>query len=363
MNILFYKWAASENASSKETRHLGMLTRKALGLTSRQYRKLLTWGRKQCNLVETLMSSNQWDKIAFDKLPSRAGLLYSKAFARREETAQRYKAFLEDKKTTVNTGTLYPYDVVKKAADAMGSNIYYRHYTPIDDPNRQVANKYWANLHDYFNGATLNALCVCDTSGSMTNGSYGVAPIDVAISLALYTAEKANGPFKNHFISFSSRPQLIETKGIDFCEKVDKIYKQNLCENTNIEATFDLILNIAYQNHLTQEDLPKTLIIISDMQFDSMRTNRHTPTATLMENIAFKWQQYGYKRPNLVFWNVNASLSDGNIPMRDQDGVTFVSGCSPVIFKSIMEDKTGYQICMDTLNQDRYSSIYSIKEL
>jgi len=357
---LVYKWMPSINTSSKSTQERGRKFARAFDMTEREYRKMLSEGRKACHLVETLMSQNKWDQIAFDKLPSRAGILYSRAFARREETAARYAAFMSSDKTRVNAGTLYPYDVVKKAREVMGRG-YYASRVALNNTDRLAANKYWDNLTDYFNGATLNALCVCDTSGSMTSG-YGtnIAPIDVAIALSLYTAERAKGPFHNHFISFSSRPTLIETTGVDFCEKVYNIYRQNLCENTNIEATFDLILNTAIRKGLAQEDLPDTLIIVSDMQFDSARGWRTSSTDTLMENIERKWKMEGYDMPKLIFWNVNAATGAGNIPMKDKDGVTFVSGASPSIFTQVLTGKTGQDLMREALLSERYNAIYSV---
>lgn len=366
---LIYKWMPSINTSSRNTQERGRKFAHEFDMTEREYRKMLSDGRKACNLVETLMSQQEWNKIAFDKLPSRAGILYSKAFARREETKERYAEFMSSKTTKVNAGTLYPYDVVSKAIDLMHSSSYwYTKEIALNDVNRLAINKYWDNLTDYFNGATLNALCVCDTSGSMTSGyNSKIAPIDVAISLALYTAERAKGPFQNHFISFSSRPKLIETEGVDFCDKVDRIYRQNLCENTNIEATFDLILNTARQNGLSQKDLPDSLIIVSDMQFDAARGysswhSMNDNTVTLMERIEQKWNAAGYKMPKLIFWNVNAASGGGNIPMKDEDGVTFVSGASPSIFTSILTGKTGIQMMMDALMVSRYEQIISISD-
>lgn len=369
---LVYKWMPSINASSRSTQERGRKFAREFGLTEREYRKMLSEGRKACNLVETLMSQNQWDQIAFDKLPSRAGLLYAKAFARREETAARYAAFMAHTETKVNAGTLYPYDVVAQAIKLMRTNYWNPRKVDLMDPNRLAVNKYWDNLTDYFNGATLNALCVCDTSGSMTSGYGGkIAPIDVAISLALYTAERAKGPFQNHFISFSSHPTLIETTGVDFCDKVQRIYDQNLCENTNLEATFDLILNTAMRNKLAQEDLPENIIVVSDMQFDMATTDyrrtwmydendRIKERVTLMEKIQNKWDFAGYKMPKLIFWNVNAATGGGNIPMKDQNGITFVSGASPSIFTQIMTGKTGQDLMWEALCSARYAPIGSI---
>ena len=366
---LLAKWLKSENASSKETRLLGYRTRMAFGISSRQYRKALSLLREKIKLVETLMSQNRWDEIEFDKLPSRAGFIYKNAFARHDITKERYERFIKDENTKVNAGTLYPYDVVHEAAELFHSRYSWFCSKPdiaLDNIDRLTINKYWDNLTDYFNEATFNGLAVVDTSGSMTCGS-NIIPIDVAISLGLYCAERAHGPFHNHFISFSRKPQLIEVEGIDFCDKVHRIYKQNLCENTNIEATFDLILNVARMSHLRQNDLPENLIIISDMQFDEARgeyrywhSEEDTNVKSMMEKIKSRWEYFGYKMPKLIFWNVNA-VHGNNIPMKDEDGITYVSGASPVIFEMIMSGKTSQALMLDKLLSNRYNDITSIR--
>ena len=362
---LLGKWLKSENTSSHQSRELANLTRKAFNMTHKQYRKTLSLLRERINVVERLMSAGKWDEIEFDKIPSRAGLIYKNAFARHdiermksEKEVRSYADFMKDETTKVNAKDLYPYEVVAKAYNLTNSGYWYRDSSAIDsvDPVQRAAiNKYWDNLTDYFKGATLDALCMIDTSGSMW-GSEASAPINVAISLGLYAAERARGPFANHYISFSRRPQLIETKGIDFVDKVYRIYKTNLCENTNIEAAFDMVLTTALNNNCSQADLPQSIVIVSDMEFDSQRGYYGNGHDTLMENIAYKWNSYGYKMPHLVYWNVNARHN--NIPMTIKDGVTLVSGFSPVIFEQIMKGKTGYDLMMDKLNEERYACIH-----
>ena len=208
---------------------------------------------------------------------------------------------------------------------------------------------------------------VVDTSGSMW-GSTASAPINVAISLGLYCAEKANGPFANHFITFSSNPTFVEVEGVDFCDKVVKMSRADWGGSTNIEAAFNLMLNTAIKNRCSQEDIPQNLIIISDMEFDACATmgnassddywyrgNRINNKKTLMESIEQKWNAAGYKMPNLVFWNVNARQN--NIPMKVQDGISFVSGMSPSIFQQIMSGKTAADLMYEVLDSERYAVI------
>jgi hypothetical protein len=268
---------------------------------------------------------------------------------------QSYADFVQDKNTKVNAKALYPYEVVAKATNYCGMSSWFHGFGKNDPTERAAINKYWDNLEDYFKGASLDALCMIDTSGSMW-GTDASAPINVAISIGLYAAERARGPFHNHYISFSSRPQLIETYGSDFVDKVKRIYSTNLCENTNIEAAFDMLLNTAIKSHCRQSDLPKTIIVVSDMQFDAQRGRYGSSNATLMENIAYKWQRVGYQMPELVYWNVQAR-GNNVIPMQAKDGITFVSGFSPVLFEQIMKGKTGYDLMMDKLNSERYECI------
>lgn len=369
---LIFKWLPSENTSSAKTRILGNRVREYLNLTHKEYRKMLSFGRKKTKVLERLMSNNEWDKIDFSKIPSKAGLKYKNAFARRDiervkAGVQTYAEFAKDETKTVNAKTLYPYEVVSKAINLGGR--YYRSSMPaMNDTNRLMINKYWDNLVDYFNGASFNGIAVVDTSGSMVR-SDAAAPINVAISLGLYCAEKAKGPFAGHYISFASRPQLIATEGVDFCDKVYRIYRTNLCDNTNIEATFDLILNLAINNNMKQEDLPANVIVISDMEFDEARGNYYwtndynqsrknamQKADTLMETIEKKFNNAGYQLPKLIFWNADARQN--NIPMLDNGRVSFVSGMSPSIFETIMTDKTGYELMMTKLDSERYKVIH-----
>lgn len=352
---LLAKWLKSENTSSSKSRELANKTRQAFHMNHKKYRKTLSVLRERIKVLERLMSENRWEEIEFDKIPSKAGLVYRNAFARRDMIKAKYEHFVKDEKTTVNAGTLYPYEVVAKAYNLTNVGYYYwNRKTDIDPVERAAINKYWANLKDYFNGCTLDALCMIDTSGSMW-GSEASAPINVAISIGLYAAERARGPFAGHYISFSSRPQLIETAGIDFVDKVQRIYSTNLCENTNIEAAFDMVLRTAINNHCTQADLPKSIIVVSDMEFDAQRGYYGSRNGALMENIERKWNQAGYKMPNLVYWNVQARQN--NIPMTVKDGISYVSGFSPVIFEQIMKGKTAFDLMLDKLDSERYACI------
>ena len=343
---LLAKWLPSENASSADTKRMGNIVREYLGLTHKQYRKILSELRSRINIVERLMSQNRWEEIEFDKIPSKAGLIYKNAFARRDIIAKKFEAFAKDENTTVNAAALYPYDIVLKARRAYSD----------DTTDRAMLDKFWENQIDVLEGAPCKMMCVVDTSGSMTTG-YGssVAPIDMAIGLGMYCAERIEGPFKNHYISFSSRPQLIKIEGIDFYDKVRRIYRTNLCENTNLVATFNMLKEATLE--AKPEDRLDTVVVISDMEIDYMSQGRWSKekTATEMERVRKDWAAAGLKMPRLVYWNVDAR-QDTILDLGPN--VTFCSGASPMIFKQIATGKTGWDLFLETVaNNERYSVV------
>ena len=366
---LLAKWLPSENTSSYETQKMAKKLVKALGMSNKEYRKALSTLRERIKVVEKLMSENRWDEIEFDKIPSKAGLIYKNAFARRDMIAKKYENFIKSEKTTVNAKALYPYEIVAKVT----SQLKYSYWDDDDSSikmselDRQTVEKYWNNLPNYFEGGkNQSILCVVDTSGSMT-GSQASAPINVAVSLGMYAGERCTGPFKDHYISFSSRPQLIHIEGVDFADKVKRIYDTNLCENTNLSAVFDLLKDTALSTPGAAADLPDTIVVISDMEIDSgaagyswraqdaFRGWTTETAATEMEAIRQDWANHGLKLPKLVYWNVESRNT--NKFLDKGSNVTCVSGCSPVIFKSVLTGKTAYDLMMEVLLSKRYEAI------
>ena len=345
---LIFKWLKSENASSKETKILAKKTRQFLGLTPKQYRKLLSYGREKTNVLEKLMSSNQWNKINFSKVPSRAGLIYKNAFARRDILKVRYERFMQDKSTKVNAKDLYPHEIAHRA--------FRTNYS--DDTNRLVLQKYWDNLPNYYGNKEENGIAVVDVSGSMSG-----QPMEVAVSMGAYIAEKAHGPFANHFITFSAQPELVKFEGVDVVDKFNRCVRADWGMNTDLKAVFNMLFDTAVKNHIKQEDMPERIYIFSDMQFDRCVTNgtsyyhyaSQSDIDTMMEAEKKKWVRYGYKLPSVIFWNVNAAFKN-NIPAIGE-GFSYVSGFSPVMIETILSGKDGIDLMLEKLNSERYKMI------
>ena len=178
--------------------------------------------------------------------------------------------------------------------------------------------------------------------------------MSVALSLGLYFAENNTGIYKNHFIEFSRKAQLIEIKGETFVDRLRYVASFNEVANTNIEAVFDLILKSAVENNVPQEELPAKLIIISDMEFDCCVDNAKVSN---FKNAKAKFEANGYKLPEIVFWNV-ASRNRQQPVTKNEQGVVLVSGCTPRLFSMVESGNMNpYAFMLEVIENERYAKI------
>lgn len=332
---LLAKWMPSINASSKDSKRLGRKIAAHLGMTEREYRKVLSNLRTHINVVEKAMCSKEWSAIDYSKLPSRAAFMYRKAFAKQDATRYAdYLSAVEKGEAKINAATLYPYDIVDQ-------------YLYKGASNDKTIDLQWEALPNYMEGKEFNGLVVADVSGSMMG-----RPMAVSISLAMYIAERNTAEvWKNKFLTFSERPELQSIVGSTIGKRIHNLSRASWSMNTDLMAVFKTVLDAGVKNDVRAEDMPQKLIIVSDMQFDQCcRSNKRTN----FEQIQKLYRKAGYEMPQLVFWNVN---SYGNVPIEAHDtGTCLVSGCSPSILKSVLTDSVITPI--DTMNETVYTERY-----
>lgn len=341
---LLAKWLPSVNTSCSETRKMGKYLAKHLSMSEKEYRQTLSALRRHIDIIENRLRVYDYT-FNYEVQPSCAMFKYRKAFLRNDE--ERYTDYLNrviNGKAKMNTSALYPYDIIRRCFDK-----------DISEKEALSLNTAWKSLPVF--GGSGNSIAVVDGSGSMTccyNGN--VRPIDVALSLGIYFAEHNKGIFKNHFITFSRTPRLVEIKGSGIVEKSRFCNTFNEVSNTNIEAVFDLILSAAVNNGAKQSQLPECIYIISDMEFDYCVEGGNQ--FTVFEAMKSKYELFGYKLPQVVFWNVNSRQS-GNLPVRtSQTGAALVSGCSPAIFDMAMNgDVRPEKVMENVVQSERYARV------
>lgn len=349
---LLAKWMPSLSTSSKESCRRAEVFRNMLGWTPKQYRKTLSRLRSYSNVVEQKMSRNEWGEIDYEAVPSRAAMNYRNAFSRHDgERYDDYLANVKEGKAKIHSGVLFPHDIVHAYKYATRAD------TTLEEQWNALPNKVPENE---------STLVVVDGSGSMMSTISGtnVRRMDVSRALGIYFAGKLKGPYYNSFITFSSRPQFVHfADGLTLKSKLQIMNHYNDCSNTDIEKTFDLILDTAVKNHLKQEEIPANVLIVSDMEFDQA-TGRGSywydgskVDQTLFDTIRERWESAGYKLPRLIFWNVCSRT--GTIPVSENDfGVALVSGFSPNIADMVMSGELDpYKCLVDKLMSGRYQQV------
>ena len=339
---LLAKWIKTADASSAETRKLGILTAQKLGYSVYEFKRLVRAMRKQIGVVEALMSAGRWDEIRYSAVPSRAMMIYRNAFIKHD--SERYGQFIRKAVTgeqTIHSAALFPYDIVEKVMRNMGWNGW----KVVDDP---VLEAQWRQLPDYVEKGT-NALVIADTSGSM----HG-RPMATSVGLAVYFAERNHGAYHNMFMSFSGTSRIQVLKGETLAQKIGSINMSDWQCNTNLKAAFENVLDIAVRNRVPAEDMPKSLIVISDMEIDSCGDRNWT----FYDQMAWRFRKYGYRIPNIIFWNVN-SRHDVFHADKTRTGVQLVSGQSASVFRQVMKcvGMDPVEAMEKIINSERYAAI------
>lgn len=337
---LLAKWAPSNNTSSVETIKRAYLIQKHLGITPREYRKMLSTLRKRLNVVETKMSANKWDTIEYASVCSRSHMIYRKAFRKHDES--RYSEYMEDVKSgkaNIHSSGVMPYEIIHKLTG--------------NKSNDSILELQWNNMPSFADG--YKALAIADVSASMGFNlpKTTATALDVSIAMSIYLAQKNNGPFKDIVLTFSDKPAIVDISKGTLHQKYEKVYGSNWSGSTNIEAAFNKILDIAVKNKVPQDDMIDTLFIFSDMQFNQCANGSSVSNYT---NAKQKFEAAGYKLPKVIFWNLNGNPK--NFPVtKEETNTVLISGFSAELFKFVTKGETPYESMIAALNNDRYSSI------
>lgn len=329
---LLAKWMPSINTSSRNTVALAAKLACALKMTPATYRKTLSKLRRYIDVVEVKMSANEWEKINYERVPSKAMSNYDGAFENHDRV--RFLNYLNDVKegkAKINASTLYPYDIIEK----------------LDHSTNDTCELQWKALPNYVEGEN-NFLVMADVSGSMLG-----RPMATSVGLAIYFAERNHGEFAGKFMTFTNEPHLVTVKGDTLADKYRSVTKE-VGYNTNLEKAFDAVLNTAVRTHCPQSELPKALVVISDMEIDAWGGG----SLTFTEEMRKRFSDAGYEMPKLVYWNVN-SRHDTFLASKNDPNTILVSGQSASTFKNLIKgiECSAFEIMEQTLNDERYAGV------
>lgn len=343
---LLAKWIATPDSKSSNTKELGKLTAKKLGYSSRrmrEYKDKLREMRRYLDLPEAKMCDGRWDEIEYSKCASRFLLTHRKAFVKHDKL--RWDKYLDNVKSgtsKMNTSVLNPCDIFMKA---------------YQGDNGNDLDVMWNNLKIEYED---DILAIIDTSGSMwwpQNKAGNMYPGAVAWSLGLLTAQRNKGCLHNLCMVFDDISEFIEFNGTTLEQHIRTFKRHTRYGSTNLEDAFELLLRTAINGNLEPDEMPKAMLIISDMQVNKLE-GFDGARITFYDAMAKKYEEAGYKLPQVIFWNV-AVREPSFLAPGDKSGISLVSGYSTTILSDVMRNQgtTPYELMRAIIDSEMYKGI------
>lgn len=332
---LLAKWIKTADSKNTETRKLGILTAQKLGYPVYNFKRIVRSLRKYIGVLEVKMSEGKWEEIVYPEVSGRAMMIYRNAFRKHDEKRfNQYLAKALDGKEKIHAETLYPYDLVEKV-------LYGRQWN-------QVLEAQWRQLPDYVAQET-NAIVIADVSGSMSG-----RPLATSIGLAIYFAERNRGAYHNLFMTFSQKPEFVSLRGETLLQKIKYVERTEWGMNTNLQAAFERVLETAMDHDVPPEEMPKALIVVSDMEIDRCGDRNWM----FYDHMKEKYEYCGYQLPNIIFWNVDSRNDIFHADSR-RKGVQLYSGQSVTTFQNLLNniDSTPVKSMEKVIESERYACV------
>ncbi len=348
------KWVPTEGKSVDKKNGIYRKLTKKMGMRNETFRKTyLVPLRKHLNLVETNLVNRDYEKIDYEKVPSRAMYIYGKektrkglkgAFLRNDE--EHFASYLEALKSgekKVNASTLYPHEVLKTYFD--GCSVKTNEVSELTEAQWRVMEEKTRAL-----GKIGKTIVMSDVSGSMSG-----VPMLISVALGILISSCCEEEsFRDYVLTFSSQPEFHKVEGENLLRKINSLHRANWGQNTNFFKAFKVILDRAVKNNIPQEKMPERMMVISDMQFDVATGGQ----GTNFEEIDRLYEAKGYKRPQIIFWNVAGRIDEVPVTADTKD-TALISGFSVEIMKAVLDGKviTPRDIMLSAILNTRYDLI------
>jgi hypothetical protein len=310
------------------------------------YRKFLSASTEATKTIESLMCSNQWEKINPGSIPSKAMKNYRLALQNKTKTGKQRSA---DPKRVALSQKLIQFLVSGKKVHGKTLMVH-EIITQLLKGQDDVLEAQLQSIVDEFCAVFPQEigliLPLADVSGSMEIALPGSKSrvLDVAIALA-FLLSQVNGPFKNKVMTFHSDPKIFDLKGNTLYQKIMEIKNMPWGGSTDFGKAMDYLLRSLKENGVSGKDIQAlSLIVFSDMQF-----NEADRSVGYYNNIAFdKWsvaqeriekmyQTENYPTPRIIYWNLNARASSGLPSHTQEENVVLLSGFSQSALKTFLK--------------------------
>ncbi|MPL93831.1 hypothetical protein SDC9_39978 [bioreactor metagenome] len=333
------KWLKSENTSSKESRSFGNKTRRLLGYSPKEYRRLLSSLRRKIDIVETNISRREYSKINYENLTELNIKKYKKAFLKNDKADYEKFKLENPKKTFIFKSLENIISIIRETLNNPGINsiedMYLKNLEYLIDKNIKDLNTF------------EDTLIINGIEGELIQNKNRY--FDILISTILLYNKLNLNSFKNYYMSFKNNPKFNKLTSTDYIGSIKSMSKNNINYNMDLNSALDLLLFTSIKKNLKPEAIPKSIMFIynksEDMSFNNLKF------------ISEKWINSGFEMPKIKLWNLKDLSSKFSISYKDN--VVIISGYNKYIWKYILESREikNSNIIIDKFNNIQYNDL------
>lgn len=333
------KWLKSENTSSKESRSFGNKTRRLLGYSPKEYRRLLSSLRRKIDIVETNISRREYSKINYENLTELNIKKYKKAFLKNDKADYEKFKLENPKKTFIFKSLENIISIIRETLNNPGINsiedMYLKNLEYLIDKNIKDLNTF------------EDTLIINGIEGELIQNKNRY--FDILISTILLYNKLNLNSFKNYYMSFKNNPKFNKLTSTDYIGNIKSISKNNINYNMDLNSALDLLLFTSIKKNLKPEAIPKSIMFIynksEDMSFNDLKF------------ISEKWINSGFEMPKIKLWNLKDLSSKFSISYKDN--MVVINGYNKYIWKYILESREvkNSNIIIDKFNNIQYTDL------
>lgn len=293
------------------------------GMAYKDYNKLKTSGT--AHDFQKLICSGRYKDINWNLIPGRAlSKISSQKFLSKHELEKGYTEWVLAQPTVKYTGYVYELakEVIGGGWSPRANNLPLYKKITIDKQFDELVKK---AVED---GNILgNVWCALDTSGSMTTSVVGnITAYDICISLGVFFSTINAGAFHKNVIMFDNVSRVKQLEG-GFCDMISDIVSTNTAwGGTNFQSIVQEIVRIRKKHpEIPLKDFPKTLLVVSDMQFNPVKGNAETNYERMKAEFYEVFPKEFVDDMKFIWWQVTGRTQD--VPATiENSGCYFFSG-------------------------------------
>lgn len=328
------KWLKSINASNKETRRLGKRTAELMGMSICEYRRQLSFLRKKINVLETLITNNNFKRIKYGELSDKNLIKYRKLFLQKDK--ERFEEFIKLSKQEKKYEKIISENYIEKYNYLKFLEEFKEKSLSTELIKNELCCKYNLNLR----GEWIPAILLKNEDIISRNNYYNQSML-LTLTYLSVNSNLYNGYYlrTNDSLDFKK----ISTKNIN--SVLEQIINNSISSEISLRNLFDLLLLLKIKKSADEKFyLPEGIILVAHGEDEIKELNHENKCldsekiALLYKDMKEKWKDFNTNIPKLKIWLIEENYKT-EIKTLENGSITIIKGSGEKVFENIIKNK------------------------